>query len=287
MAISKRLRYEILRRDNHTCRYCGAMAPDVALHVDHVDPVALGGTDEPTNLITACQDCNAGKSSVQPGDRIVEDVRADALRWARAIEAAAHNMLAEREILDGFLERFKAAWSEWTYAIEVVDPPDPVPLTGDALTDNWRRFGVMLANHSRPVGFSDGVLRIQVERGYVTDARRDLGYADKRQHLAEILGSTVDKVEVVAGWDGPLPSPASPTKRIERRTYPLPAGWQSSVERFFAVGLPEAEIHRLLRVAMDRKGVALDERFRFFCGCCWRAVTNLQEDARRFIETET
>lgn len=23
MAISKRLRYEILRRDNHACRYCG------------------------------------------------------------------------------------------------------------------------------------------------------------------------------------------------------------------------------------------------------------------------
>ena len=28
MAVSKRLRYEILRRDNHTCRYCGASAPD-------------------------------------------------------------------------------------------------------------------------------------------------------------------------------------------------------------------------------------------------------------------
>ncbi|MEU5976310.1 hypothetical protein [Streptomyces sp. NPDC047315] len=24
MAVSKRLRYEILRRDNHACRYCGA-----------------------------------------------------------------------------------------------------------------------------------------------------------------------------------------------------------------------------------------------------------------------
>jgi 5-methylcytosine-specific restriction endonuclease McrA len=24
MAVSKRLRYEIMLRDNHTCRYCGA-----------------------------------------------------------------------------------------------------------------------------------------------------------------------------------------------------------------------------------------------------------------------
>lgn len=36
MAVSKRLRYEILRRGNHTCRYCGASAPDVPLRVDHV-----------------------------------------------------------------------------------------------------------------------------------------------------------------------------------------------------------------------------------------------------------
>ena len=26
MALSKRLRFEILRRDNHTCRYCGGAA---------------------------------------------------------------------------------------------------------------------------------------------------------------------------------------------------------------------------------------------------------------------
>lgn len=58
MAVSKRLRYEILRRDNHTCRYCGATAPDVKLTVDHVVPVALGGSDVPTNLVAACDACN-------------------------------------------------------------------------------------------------------------------------------------------------------------------------------------------------------------------------------------
>ncbi|WP_075737496.1 HNH endonuclease [Streptomyces acidiscabies] len=63
MAVSKRLRYEILRRDNHTCRYCGASAPDVPLRVDHVTPVALGGTDTPDNLVAACEPCNSGKSS--------------------------------------------------------------------------------------------------------------------------------------------------------------------------------------------------------------------------------
>jgi 5-methylcytosine-specific restriction endonuclease McrA len=32
--IPRRLRFEILRRDGHTCRYCGAQAPDVPLTVD-------------------------------------------------------------------------------------------------------------------------------------------------------------------------------------------------------------------------------------------------------------
>lgn len=35
MPVSKRLRYEVLRRDSHTCRYCGGAAPDVKLTVDH------------------------------------------------------------------------------------------------------------------------------------------------------------------------------------------------------------------------------------------------------------
>lgn len=30
MAVSKRTRYEVLRRDNHACRYCGARAPEAA-----------------------------------------------------------------------------------------------------------------------------------------------------------------------------------------------------------------------------------------------------------------
>lgn len=285
MALSRRLRFEILRRDGHTCRYCGGMAPDVKLTVDHVIPTALGGSDEPSNLVAACADCNAGKSSVQPGSDLVEDVAADAVRWARAMQAAVTNRLAEREVIDDQLERFKEAWNAWTYPVEITVPPEPVVPTGDALLDNWRSLlGYPLDRISRPVGFSDGVLRVQVERGRVTDARRELSYARTRRPLAE-LGFVVERVEVVDGWDGPLPSPPFPTKRIERHTYPAPAGWRQSVERFFAAGLPEEEIHRLIKVTMERRGLPLDERFRFFCGCCWRAITDLQEDARRFIES--
>lgn len=58
------LRFRVLARDNYTCRYCGAKAPGVALHVDHVVPRARGGRDALSNLVTACQTCNLGKAAM-------------------------------------------------------------------------------------------------------------------------------------------------------------------------------------------------------------------------------
>jgi hypothetical protein len=60
--ISKAKRFRILARDGFKCRYCGAKAPDVPLRVDHVIAVAQGGGSGEENLVTACFDCNAGKS---------------------------------------------------------------------------------------------------------------------------------------------------------------------------------------------------------------------------------
>ena len=92
MPVSKRLRFEILRRDKHTCRYCGRSAPDVVLTVDHVVPTVLGGSDEPSNLVTACMDCNAGKTSSAPDQGTVDSVSDDALRWATAMRRAAEEL---------------------------------------------------------------------------------------------------------------------------------------------------------------------------------------------------
>ena len=90
MAVSKRLRFEILRRDNHTCCYCGRSAPDVVLHVDHVMPKALGGSDtDPANLKTSCVDCNAGKGSSAPDQTLVDEAKIVAAKWTAAMEQAA------------------------------------------------------------------------------------------------------------------------------------------------------------------------------------------------------
>lgn len=126
--VSKRLRYEILRRDDHTCRYCGRRAPDVALTVDHVIPTALGGRTEAENLVTACGDCNAGKSSIAPDSPIVASVSEDALRWAEAARAAAAELVLDVSARAEYADAFKDAWDRWTYS-----GGDPIPLP-----DGWR-----------------------------------------------------------------------------------------------------------------------------------------------------
>ena len=59
--LSKKIRFEVFKRDHCTCQYCGRMAPDVILEVDHLHPVADGGEDDILNLVTSCRDCNRGK----------------------------------------------------------------------------------------------------------------------------------------------------------------------------------------------------------------------------------
>lgn len=66
--ITKKLRFEVFKRDSFTCQYCGRKSPDVVLNVDHINPVKRGGKNDILNLITSCFDCNSGKK-----DRILDD----------------------------------------------------------------------------------------------------------------------------------------------------------------------------------------------------------------------
>jgi len=59
---SPRLRFAVLFRDGFICWYCGARPPDVRLVIDHFEPWANGGRTEYRNLVTACEECNYGKS---------------------------------------------------------------------------------------------------------------------------------------------------------------------------------------------------------------------------------
>jgi 5-methylcytosine-specific restriction endonuclease McrA len=60
-----RMRFEILERDGFRCRYCGrSVAQGATLQIDHIVPRSKDGQDNIDNYITACSDCNLGKSDV-------------------------------------------------------------------------------------------------------------------------------------------------------------------------------------------------------------------------------
>lgn len=67
-SLSNRIRFEVFKRDSFKCQYCGSSSPDVVLEVDHIVPVAKGGTNELLNLVTSCWACNSGKSDKKLDD---------------------------------------------------------------------------------------------------------------------------------------------------------------------------------------------------------------------------
>ena len=61
--IPAQLRFRVLSRDHFRCQYCGrSQAEGAVLHLDHVVPFSKGGPTTEDNLITACMDCNLGKT---------------------------------------------------------------------------------------------------------------------------------------------------------------------------------------------------------------------------------
>lgn len=70
-------RYRVFERDGWRCQICkravsrtAAVPHPRAATLDHIVPLALGGTHEPTNCQTACFGCNCRKSHVGVGDQL-------------------------------------------------------------------------------------------------------------------------------------------------------------------------------------------------------------------------
>ena len=122
MSLGKRLRFEIFKRDGFKCVYCGATPLNAALHVDHVDPKAKGGIDEPSNLVTACSDCNLGKSDIP-----IDEKRLKATRLTEADQDQADQIKAylkvQREIAEAKAAVCKEVEEYWKYRLGEV-PPD-------------------------------------------------------------------------------------------------------------------------------------------------------------------
>lgn len=159
MAVSKSLRYQILRRDNHTCRYCGRTAPEVRLTVDHVVPEALGGPDTPENLVAACSDCNSGKSATPPDAALVAQVQDDALRWSAAVRAVAADMAAEVEHRDVARAQFQQGWQRW----KIREHSLPLPSNWRDTVDTFAAVGLPMAVLLECVGIAMGRDKVETD----------------------------------------------------------------------------------------------------------------------------
>jgi len=61
--IGDSLRFDVLKRSNFRCVYCGRDSKGTALEIDHIKPFSKGGTNELNNLQAVCARCNRGKSN--------------------------------------------------------------------------------------------------------------------------------------------------------------------------------------------------------------------------------
>lgn len=113
---SKKLRFDVFKRDGFVCVYCGAHPPQALLECDHVIPHAGGGPTEIENLVTACVDCNRGKR-----DGLLSSIPASVTDQAElAVEREAqvrayYEILSQRKerqdtemwsVADVFMDRF-------------------------------------------------------------------------------------------------------------------------------------------------------------------------------------
>lgn len=114
--LSKKLRFDVFKRDGFRCLYCGATPEKALLQCDHIHPVAHGGTNDIDNLVTACQPCNIGKGAtplnVTPTsleDRALETLeREEQIAFYQAIMRARRERIEDdaQEVLNQFCEQY-------------------------------------------------------------------------------------------------------------------------------------------------------------------------------------
>jgi tetratricopeptide (TPR) repeat protein len=161
--ISKSLRFDVFQRDNHTCQYCGRKAPDVELEVDHLVPVAQGGTDEFDNLMTSCKECNSGKSAklvkeftkghtINEWRAIIRQKRVEILRKRRAqltevmeywAECRGTKSVSEYDagFIRNFIERYEPEWIKAAVSIASKKRPSNYGKYVAGILRNWGKNG--------------------------------------------------------------------------------------------------------------------------------------------------
>lgn len=71
--VRRSLRFAIYARDRFDCVWCRSVFPielsGAGLHLDHLVPRSLGGSDHPSNLVTSCRQCNTSRQAHRVQDK--------------------------------------------------------------------------------------------------------------------------------------------------------------------------------------------------------------------------
>ena len=72
---------EAVKAKSEVCFYCGRELDDTNRTIDHIVPVAKGGTNDITNLVCCCHDCNQAKG----GETIFGAIKVleNKVKWCR------------------------------------------------------------------------------------------------------------------------------------------------------------------------------------------------------------
>ncbi len=117
-SISNSTRFEIFKRDRFTCVYCGRTPPTITLQVDHVLPVAAGGSNDDVNLVTSCFECNNGKrDKVLPSRPTTVEFSIEERKERLAqIEEMNQFLVAERKAQEKLVDELGVYWCNALFA---------------------------------------------------------------------------------------------------------------------------------------------------------------------------
>ncbi|MCA6430306.1 MAG: HNH endonuclease [Cytophagales bacterium] len=86
------MKRQLREKWSYECAYCGAKEKTKELTLDHVIPLAHGGTDDYNNLVPACSRCNLDKSDTPLEEWFVTKSYYTEDRWLK-IQEHIHNVL--------------------------------------------------------------------------------------------------------------------------------------------------------------------------------------------------
>lgn len=73
----KKSQWWLARLNAGLCHYCGGKFKAAELTMDHVVPLARGGTSTMGNIVPACRACNRDKKLETPVERVLRQIRED------------------------------------------------------------------------------------------------------------------------------------------------------------------------------------------------------------------